>query len=299
MAAPAPTRIDTYTLGSVPALNGEPCLLCAAVWEPQGMHDGAPKGTVMAVHGLTRQKHDFDYVAHALAKKGWRVLAVDVPGRGGSGWLRDPMRYDLDVYADVFAALLEQLSLPRVHWIGTSMGGLIAMGMADKGHGALFSSLTLIDITPVPNAVGLARIAAYVTETLPRFESRAQYAALLKQNLPLGDNVPEDVWEHYARHQLVQNADRSFSFHFDPLIARAARPAFEKGVDLTAGMMKISCPVALVAGSVSDLCTPAEIASLLNTHPQTQVHIRVGAGHVPALEDTATQDFIARFIASA
>jgi pimeloyl-ACP methyl ester carboxylesterase len=283
-------QILSTVLKNAPVPGGADCTLAYAEWEPES----AARGTVIAVHGLTRQKRDFDYLARALSQGGWRVLAVDVPGRGGSSRFADPMLYDLEVYADVFALFLQRLGIAKAHWIGTSMGGLIAMVLAQKGLAGFMQSLTLVDITPVPNAEGLARIAGYVTETLPYFDSRAQYAALLKLNLPLGD-VPEDVWDHYARHQLVET-DKGLTFHFDPLIARAAKPAFEKGVDLSEGMAKIACPVALVAGSVSDLCTKKEIADLQKTRPGTPVHIREGAGHVPALEDAATQQFILRFI---
>ena len=46
---------------------------------------GAPR-TVVCVHGLTRNAHDFDALAEALAARGCRVLAVDIAGRGRSGW---------------------------------------------------------------------------------------------------------------------------------------------------------------------------------------------------------------------
>ncbi|MBI1214973.1 MAG: alpha/beta fold hydrolase [Alphaproteobacteria bacterium] len=285
-------QILTATVEGIDALGGAPCCIAYALWQPQ---DKTPLGTVVAVHGLTRQKRDFDFVAAHLAREGWRVIAADAPGRGGSDWLKDAALYDLEVYADIFTGFMKGMGLDSAHWIGTSMGGLIAMTMAEKGNAAMLQSLTLVDITPAPNAAGLARIAQYVTETMPVFSSRAQYAELLKLNLPLGDDVPEEVWEHYAQHQLVETQG-GLTFHFDPLIARAARPALEKGVDLSSGMAKISCPVALVAGGVSDLCTAAEIDALKAGHPEARVHIRAGAGHVPALEDAATQHFIAHFI---
>ena len=38
--------------------------------------------TVVCVHGLTRNAHDFDALAAALAARGCRVSAVDIAGRG-------------------------------------------------------------------------------------------------------------------------------------------------------------------------------------------------------------------------
>ena len=65
------------------------------------------------VHGLTRNAHDFDLLAAALAERGCRVIAVDVAGRGRSGWLADPCQYEVPVYAAQLTRLLELLRLAR------------------------------------------------------------------------------------------------------------------------------------------------------------------------------------------
>ena len=49
--------------------------------------------TVVCVHGLTRNAHDFDRLAERLAAR-YRVITVDIVGRGGSDWLRDPNLFD-------------------------------------------------------------------------------------------------------------------------------------------------------------------------------------------------------------
>lgn len=256
----------------------------------------AKKGTVVAVHGLTRQKRDFDFLATHLASTGYDVYAMDTPGRGESGHL-DPALYHLDTYAALFADVLQKLSLPAVHWVGTSMGGLIAMTMGAQGHAHLFRSLTLVDITHKPNATACARIADYVIEASPVLESVAQYLAILKQNLPLGD-VSEAVWQHYALHQL-RKVDGGYMFHFDPKIARLAGPALRSPIDITDGLEKITCPVALVAGGLSDLCTATEIGALLQLKPDAKIHMCPDAGHIPALADVPTQVFISDFMAAA
>lgn len=251
------------------------------------------KGTVVCVHGLTRQKRDFDFLAEHLATQGYHVLSFDTPGRGESDHL-PPDFYDLHFYADIFHAALQTLGIEKPHWIGTSMGGLIALTMAAKGQTKNFASLTLVDITHKPNAAACARIADYVVEDLPLLASIAQYLEVLKLNLPLGD-VPEHVWEHYATHQL-RPADGGFRFHFDPKIARLAQPALRKPIDITAGVTALSCPLALVAGGLSDLCAVDEIADLQKLKPQMQLHLCPDAGHIPALADRATQDFITSFL---
>lgn len=276
-----------------PAFDTLHGLACTRFDPPAGM---PLREDIVAVHGLTRQKRDFDFLGAALAAQGWRFFAFDAPGRGESLRL-PPEEYHLTRYADIFADMLRHHFTGSVHWVGTSMGGLIAMEMAARDKAAHIASLTLIDITHRPHAAACARIADYVVENLPLLPSIETLTEILKTNLPLGD-VSEDIWHHYAAHQL-RKTDGGYAFHFDPKIARLAAPALRAGIDITAGIEKLSCPLALVAGGKSDLCTAQEIADLQNLRPDLKLHICPDAGHVPALTDADTQKFIADFIGDA
>jgi pimeloyl-ACP methyl ester carboxylesterase len=75
----------------------------ALAWTDWGPEDGAP---VVCVHGLTRNGRDFDVLAQALAEHGRRVLCPDLPGRGASAWLADPMLYTPPSYVVALAHLL-------------------------------------------------------------------------------------------------------------------------------------------------------------------------------------------------
>src|SRR5437660_12446062 len=58
-----------------------------------------------------------------LLQAGLRVLRLDMRGHGGS----DPVAgdYTMKALADDVAAVLDALALPRVHYIGLSIGGMI------------------------------------------------------------------------------------------------------------------------------------------------------------------------------
>lgn len=283
--------IETVTVRG--AHGGKDFDICHAYWKPEG----APKGTVVAVHGLSRQKRDMDYIARYLCARGYEFYSLDAPGRGGSQWMEDPADYNLVTASPIFAGYLKQLGLESVHWIGTSMGGLVAMTMAAMDMAGAFKSLTLIDITHKPSRAGLDRIISYLDAPLPVFADVAQYEEFVRLSLPLGP-VSDEVWRHYAEHQLVKK-DKGLHFHFDPQILKRAMIDMKAELDITEGLQKISCPVALVAGSVSDLCGRAEIEALQKLKPEAKLHICEGAGHVPALEDDATQQFILEHIQKA
>ena len=145
-----------------PRLHYVQCPVGDAVGAPQGSGHrmaywewGAPDAahTVVCAHGLTRQGRDFDALAQALLARApypLRVLCPDVAGRGRSDWLADPQYYQVPIYTADMLALLAQLQLTQVDWVGTSMGGLIGMGVciAAASVGAQVRRLLINDVGP-------------------------------------------------------------------------------------------------------------------------------------------------------
>ena len=83
----------------------------------------------LCLHGLTRVSDYFDALARALCDT-YRVVCPDVVGRGRSDWLRDPRYYMPQQYVCDMVTLLARLEAETVDWFGTSMGGLVGMGIA-------------------------------------------------------------------------------------------------------------------------------------------------------------------------
>src|SRR5687768_3861681 len=104
---------------------------------PAGLHSmaykewGDPQNSkvLVCVHGVTRISDDFDAMARELCDN-YRVICPDVVGRGRSDWLRDPRYYQLPQYVSDMVTLLARVDADHVDWVGTSMGGLIGMGLA-------------------------------------------------------------------------------------------------------------------------------------------------------------------------
>src|SRR5436309_569221 len=82
----------------------------------------------LALHGLGGTKGSFLPTVAALAG-GFRVMAVDLPGFGDSD---KPIgaAYDARFFASAVIDLLDALELDRVHLIGNSLGGRIALEIA-------------------------------------------------------------------------------------------------------------------------------------------------------------------------
>jgi pimeloyl-ACP methyl ester carboxylesterase len=146
----------------------EPRLRHVQCLDARGLHRmaywewGDPRNTqvVVCAHGLTRQGRDFDALAADLSKTR-RVVCPDVVGRGQSDWLTDAMAYAVPTYVADMVTLLARLDAEQVDWVGTSMGGLIGMGVSAL-KGSPVRRLVLNDVGPRIELAAVARIAAYV-----------------------------------------------------------------------------------------------------------------------------------------
>ncbi|HWH83744.1 MAG TPA: alpha/beta fold hydrolase, partial [Burkholderiaceae bacterium] len=128
-----------------------------AYWE---WGDAANPRVLVCAHGLARQGRDFDTLARALCGH-YRVVCPDVVGRGRSDRLADPAGYVIPAYVADMVTLLARLDAATVHWVGTSMGGLIGLGLASLPHSPI-ERLVLNDVGPTIEFEAIERIGRYL-----------------------------------------------------------------------------------------------------------------------------------------
>jgi pimeloyl-ACP methyl ester carboxylesterase len=242
-----------------------------------GARDG--RATVICVHGLTRNAHDFDRLAERLSQS-CRVIAVDIVGRGGSDWLKDPAHYTYAQYQADMNALIARLDVERVHWIGTSMGGLIGMFLAAVPNTPL-ASLLLNDVGPIIPKTALQRIADYVG-----LENRFSSLEALERNMrkvhaPFGP-LTDEQWAHLVRHGHRRLPDGTFAPAYDPTIADNVRKGIAD-VDLWAFWDRITAPTMVFRGVESDLLSAATAQEMAQRGPRARIVEFSGIGHAPAL----------------
>src|SRR3954464_7863755 len=75
---------------------------------------------ILCIPGLTRNARDFEGVARRLAGD-WRLICVDLRGRGESAYAKDPKSYNPLVYAQDIEFLIASLGLTRFAIFGTSL----------------------------------------------------------------------------------------------------------------------------------------------------------------------------------
>ncbi len=104
----------------------------------------APKNLLVLLHGGGLWSANFESMMDALTQQGIPVIAVDLPGHGWTWPLqKDFRRYDLDVMGANLFQLLQSLPAEKIHLVGHSWGGGLALQVASL-HPSKLQQLTLI-----------------------------------------------------------------------------------------------------------------------------------------------------------
>jgi pimeloyl-ACP methyl ester carboxylesterase len=260
-------------------------------WTEWGPEDGAP---VLCCHGLTRTGRDFDMLAQALAERGRRVLCPDLPGRGASDWLPEPMLYTPPSYVVALAHLLARLDRP-VDWVGTSLGGICGM-MVAAGTGHPIRRLVLNDIgSRVPSSAA-ERIAAYIRLPLAFPDIAALEAHLRQVHAPFGP-LTDAQWRHLAETSQRRLPDGRLGLHYDPGLAAPFEVSATGPVDLSVVWSRVAVPTLLLRGAESDILD-TETAAEMAMRPGVQLVVLPGIGHAPALMEPAQIEIVAGFLAA-
>jgi len=268
------------------AASRQKTVRCAS---PKGLHRiaylewGDPKNerVLVCVHGLTRCARDFDALAAAMSDQ-YRVVCPDVAGRGESGWLPDPMLYQLPQYLADMVTLIARLGVESVHWVGTSMGGLIGMALASLPDTPV-ARLVINDAGPVVTKVSLERIASYVglAPVFPDFEAAEKYVRAVSATF--GPHTDAE-WRFLTEVVLRKNEGGGLRLHYDPKLAEPFRASLpEKDLELWPVWDAIRCPTLVLRGAQSDLLMRATSEQMTQRGPKAKVVEIPGVGHAPTL----------------
>ena len=246
------------------------------VWHEWGARDN-PR-VVVCVHGLTRTGRDFDVLGEALAPT-HRVLAVDMPGRGRSEWLRVKTDYVYPTYLTTLVALIAASGARTVDWVGTSMGGLLGIVMAAQPDSPV-TRLVVNDVGPTIEPSAIRRIGDYVG-TDPTFGTEAELIAYMRSISPFGP-LDDAQWRHLARTASAQRADGRYGFVYDPGIAVPFRDA-PAVTDLWPLWDAIACPALVLRGARSDLLAATTAHAMTQRGPHARLIEFEDVGHAPSL----------------
>ena len=269
---------------------------------PSGLHRMAytewgerdnPK-VLICVHGLSRNGRDFDALARALSAD-YRVICPDVVGRGRSDWLRDPASYGVPQYVADMMVLIARLDVASVHWLGTSMGGVIGMVLASL-EGTPISRLLLNDVGPVISPESIKRIGDYIGRA-PKFDTFVDAEKYIRLISATFGALTDAQWRQLTESTLRPCADGRLEMRFDEAgIAESFRSATVSGeIDLWPIYDRIVCPTLVVRGALSDLLTSETVHAMVARGPHPEVVEVPGVGHTPMFMDEEQIGLARRF----
>lgn len=298
---------------------------------PSGFHriaysewgDPRNRRIVVCGHGLTRNRHDFDFLAATLAQE-FRVICMDFAGRGDSDWLPSTDDYRFSLYERDAATLISRVTAPQrdgwfdrldavlfhsertvtVDWIGTSMGGLVGMALAARPNTPL-RRLVLNDVGPLIPWTGLVRIKGYTGKT-DRFASIDEAETYLRQACAPFGELSDDQWHHLAEHGVRKLEEGVYQLNYDPEILRVLQRGhhldmplgarFMEGVDLWSTWDAVKAPTLVLRGAESDVLTARVASEMCERGPRARLVEFSGVGHAPALMDAAQIEPIRAFL---
>jgi pimeloyl-ACP methyl ester carboxylesterase len=241
---------------------------------------------VLLFHGGGQTRHAWGTTLNVLGESGWRAYSVDLRGHGESEW--DP---DGDYTMDAFAADIRAIAgaMPRPPaLVGASLGGIASMAAIGESDGPpIASALVLVDVAPTIEMEGALRIGAFMAEHMEDgFASLEEVADAIAAYNPHRPR-PSDL--SGLRKNLRQRPDGRWAWHWDPKFISGkfgsqdeTRSSLVDPERLRVAAKKLTIPVLLVRGRMSDLLSEEGAQELLQLVPHARLADVAGAGHMVA-----------------
>ncbi|WP_439133498.1 alpha/beta fold hydrolase [Pseudomaricurvus sp.] len=274
--------------------------LYARDYHPDGNSDGnrnSESVPVLCLHGLSRNSADFEPLATALDGK-HRLVVAEQRGRGRSEWDTEYQRYHLLTYVQDMWQLLDHLKMDKVIIIGTSMGGLMGMLMANQCPERI-AGMVINDVGPEVDPRGIGRIMGYLGKKGPVNNWVDAVEQTREMNAVCYPSYTEEQWLAMTRRLFRENAQGVPVLDYDPMISapltedqKAASPS-----DPWALFKNLTgLPLLVLRGELSDLLSEACFLRMQSEQPELTAVEVPGVGHAPALDEEAAVSAIRHFL---
>jgi len=274
----------------VPAdAEGGPEMLAAEVGGRKISYAGAGQDgdVVLLIHGFGGDKNSWLFLQEPLAAR-HRVYALDLPGHGASAKdVGDHADGDqARVLADAVAGVLDAVGTGRVHLVGHSMGGAVALAVAARDP-ARIASLTLIAPTGFGPEINVGYLRGFADA-----QTRREVRPVAGQIFADESLVTRQMVDDLLAYKRLDGVDEALHALLDMLLDGDA----QRGDGLAAlAAIGGAIPVSVVWGT-EDRVIPAAQASAATGAIRYLVD---GAGHMPHMErpgevQAAIEETIAR-----
>jgi pimeloyl-ACP methyl ester carboxylesterase len=242
----------------------------------------AAQPTVVFVHGAANDHGVWALQSRYFAHHGRNVLAVDLPGHGGSD---GPALRTVDAIADWIAALIAAAGAGRAAVVGHSLGALAALACAARHPGRVTAIALLGPAVPMP--VSDALLAAAKADDHLALELINGWS--FSPAAQLGGNRVPGMWMTGNAMRLMERTAPGV-LHADLLACHA----YAGGLDAARA---VRCPALVVMGGRDLMAPPKGAQALIGALAQPRTVLLPAAGHALMAEaPDAVLDALAEFL---
>jgi pimeloyl-ACP methyl ester carboxylesterase len=256
---------------------------------------------VVCLPGLARTAADFHALATALsadpAEPRW-VVALDYRGHGKSDYDSDADNYGLRRDLLDLLAVLTALNIAPAIFVGTSLGGVLAMMLA-RSRPAAIAGVILNDVGPVIEPRALLQIKGYMGK-LPVPRDFAEGGEILRRlfSARFPKLTPQD-WIAFAKRTWREHGG-VLVLDYDVRLARTLQANLEHSpptlwdeFDALADV-----PFMLIRGANSTMLTSSTLDAMLARRGELNIVVVPDQGHAPLLDEPKLMRRITAFVAS-
>jgi pyruvate dehydrogenase E2 component (dihydrolipoamide acetyltransferase) len=222
---------------------------------------------VVLLHGFGGDLDGWLFNLDALAEDR-QVVAVDLPGHGGSG--KDVGPGDLDTMVGAVIGLLDALEVATAHLVGHSLGGAVAIALA-LAQPERVRSLVLV----APAGLGPEINGDYI-EGFIAADGRRNMKPVLEMLFARTDLVTRQLVDNVLKYKRIDGVGPALRTVGDAWFAGGRQQ-----VDLTGRVGEVTVPVLVIWGA-DDRIIPAAHAKAAGD--RARVEVLPGVGHSPHME---------------
>jgi len=252
---------------------------------------------VVCLSGLTRNSSDFhDF---ALRYSGVRkIYCLDYRGRGKSDYDPQYKNYNPQTYLMDTLTFLSERSITQAIFVGTSLGGLITMGLSGFAPQYVGGAI-LNDIGPDVDTSGSERIAGYVGKDTRFSTLKKAVSAQKKLYVNAYPDLNEEGWIKTTEAAYIYDEEKSnYRQNYDLKIGQALIEQIDEDqeIDLWPFFESLkSAPTLAIRGALSDILSEEVFDKMKLCHPQMQWVTLENRGHVPLLDEPLALEKMDKF----
>lgn len=246
-------------------------------YQRQGM--GEP---VVLIPGLGLD-HTYYKLGEPILRRHCETILVDPRGVGRSG--KEAVAYSAELWADDFAALIDELGLRSAHVLGSSLGGTIALAMAVRHPARVRSLIVVGGFSELTRTVELNyALRKKLISKIGMGEEMAEFMGLWIMSREFIDSDAGFAVLEASKENVRNNSPELYVRFLDAILRLGRRAPGKPVPPLTANLSSIRAKTLVLCGD-NDHFVPSSLSRIIAENVPGAIYREIpGGGHIPFVE---------------